>query len=135
MNLFNYIYYKAHQVNLKNNNFGDGEFGSLLAGTFAITMSFIFILLGMLGYLRIIFDIDLFFLFHNMNKFEYGVFVFIFIAGPVWFYLKKKGKKIIEEYDKKSSISSFYNLSPYLVLLVWYLIVTAWLMSAIALTP
>ena len=52
MNLFKYIYYKAHQLNLKNHNFGDGKFGSLLAGTFTISVSLIVMSIGMEEYIR-----------------------------------------------------------------------------------
>src|SRR5574344_863170 len=60
MNLFKYIYYKAHQLNLKNNNFGYGISGSLLAGTFTITISIVLISIGIMEYLNVIFKINLF---------------------------------------------------------------------------
>jgi len=135
MNLFKYIYYKAHQLNLKNNNFGEGEFGSLLTGTFNITISFMLISFGISGYVRIIFGVKLFYIRCIADKLEYAAFVIIFVVCPVWFYLKKNGKKIIEECDRKSLTSRFYSLSPYLVIVSWYIIVTAWLISAIYLTP
>src|SRR5574344_378898 len=128
MNLFKYIYYKAHQLNLKNNNFGYGISGSLLAGTFTITISIVLISIGIMEYLNVIFKINLF---HGYNRYVYSSFVFIFIAGPIWFYLKKKGEEIIQEYDRRSLTSKFYNLSPYLAIGVLYFIVCAWLTSAV----
>jgi len=93
MNLFKYIYYKAHQVNLRNNNFGDGESGSLFVGTFILTASVFFISLGLIDYLSVIFNINLLKRYGSVDKFSFFAFLIIFVVCPVWFYLKKKTKK------------------------------------------
>ena len=131
MNLFKYIYYKAHQVNLRNNNFGDGESGSLFVGTFILTASVFFISLGLIDYLSVIFNINLLKRYGSVDKFSFFAFLIIFVVCPVWFYLKKKNEKIIQEYDIRSSKSKFYRLSPYLVLSIWCVIITVWLVGSI----
>ncbi len=135
MNLFKYIYYKAHQLNLKNHNFGDGKFGSLFAGTFTISVSLIVMSIGMEEYIRFFFDINLFYLYDYLHDVigKYGnvALEIVFIACPIWFYFRKNGEEIIQEYDRRSLTSKFYNLSPYLAIGVLYFIVFAWLMSSI----
>src|SRR5574344_1042739 len=131
MNLFKYIYYKAHQVNLRNNNFGEGKFGSLFAGTFTLTASVFFISLGLIDYLSVIFKINLLRIYGSVDKFSSLAFLIIFVVCPIWFYLKKKNEKIIQEYDIRSSKSKFYRLSPYLVISILYVIITVWLLGSI----
>src|SRR5574344_1297601 len=131
MNLFKYIYYKSHQLNLTNNNFGDGKFGSLLAGTFTISVSLIVILIGMDEYIRFFFDINLFYLHDVIGKYGNVAFEIVFIACPIWLYFRKNGEEIIQEYDRRSLTSKFYNLSPYWAIGVLYFIVCAWLTSAV----
>jgi hypothetical protein len=131
MNLFKYIYYKAHQLNLKNNNFGEGKFGSLFAGTFILTASVYFISLGLIDYLSVIFKINLLKRYGSVDKFSSLAFLIIFVVCPVWLYLKKKNEKIIQEYDIRSSKSKFYRLSPYLVISIWCVIITVWLLGSL----
>ncbi len=128
MNLFKYIYYKTYQLNTIHHYrycLADDDHPTRF-GMSILILSFMGILFGMVAYLSAIFNKNLFRIFH-VNKYVSLALFMIFLVLPLWLYLGKNGEKIIEKYNCKSSTSEFYNLSPYLVIVAWIIIIGAWL--------
>jgi hypothetical protein len=91
-----------------------------------LILSFMCILFGMVAYLSAIFNKNLFCIFH-VNKYVFLALFMIFLVLPMWLYLEKNGENIITEYNNKSSTSKFYNLSPYVFVVAWFIIIGVWL--------
>lgn len=128
MNLINYIYYKTYQLNMIHhyrNSLVDDDH-PIYSGMLVLLSSFMFILFGMEAYLSAIFHKNLSRIF-DVNKYVFVALFMIFLVLPLWLYLGKNGEKIIQKYNCKSSTSKFYNLSPSLVIVAWFIIIGVWL--------
>lgn len=126
MNLFKYIYYKTYQLYMIHHYRSDVGDHPNYRGLQMLIISVMLLSFGLLAYLSVIFNTNLFSIFH-VNKYVFIALFMIFLVLPIWRYLEKNGEKIITEYNNKSSTSEFYNLSPYLVIVAWFIIIGAWL--------